>query len=168
MEAKSYMSKSKEFILSRVKANILDGFSEENCNDADEVSALEIMNYFGMNNEFKVYADKNIEIDLTIKYDPDADFDYCTINYQMNDSTMLFQIDAFKTILNRILNIGTVYQPKIPNMRLEDNIHYEITYTVGDFVFIGYYDPDSAPNDKPWMTWHQKTVLPIKFDIVEH
>jgi len=151
------MNKSKEFVLSLIRSGRLTGFPEDK---AEEANTLKFADNCTEKHEIN-HKDGTVMVE--IKYDPNADFDYCTVDYQMNDSTALFQADAFVRILNKMARLKTCYEPKVPDKKLKGN--YEITYTIGDFVYIGYYDPDNAPEDKKWMSWNQKTALPIKFDI---
>ena len=151
------MNKSKEFVLSLIRSGRLTGFPEEKAEIAD---VLKFAKNWSVSREIN-HEDGTAMV--KIQYDSNADFVYCTVDYQMNDSTALFQADAFVRILNKMARLETCYEPKVPDKKLKGN--YEITYTIGDFVYIGYYDPDNAPEDKKWMSWNQKTALPIKFDI---
>ena len=159
------MNKSKEFVLSLIRSGRLSGFPEEKAMKADTYNPLRVSNFSEVCNrtyELK-HSDNKYTLVVTIKYDPDADFDYCTTNYQMNDGTTMFQLQAFGDILKKICRVETCYTPKFPEGGLKGD--YKITYIVGDFVYIGYADDDNAPEDKKWMCWNQKTALPIKFDV---
>ena len=161
------MNKSKEYVLSRIQSSKLTGFPAEKCKYANTISPIEIL---GFSERLVKYESTDIDhkytIEVSIKYDPEADFDYCVVDYQMNDGTLLFQLGAFEDILNKIIRLKTCCATKIPNGELIDG-DYKINYTIGDFVYAGYYDPDNAPEDNKWMSWNQKTVLPVKFDIKE-
>lgn len=162
------MNKSKEFVISRIQSGLLDGFPEERAKEANVYSPMNVPKFSELANqryELK-HSNGQYTLGVTIKYDPDADFDYCTVNYQMNDSTALFQLQAFEDILNKVFSLDTCYEPKVPDKGILD-ANFEITYTLGDLVYVGYADDDNAPEDKKWMCWNQKTALPIRFDVEE-
>lgn len=157
------MNKSKEFVLSLIRSGRLTGFPEDKAEEADTWNPSTIPGFTEICNKKHKIIHKDGTVAVEIQYNPNANYDYCSVNYQMNDSTTIFQADAFISILNKIFRLETCYSPKVPDEKLKGD--YEITYTIGDFVYIGYYDPDNAPEDKKWMSWNQKTALPIKFDI---
>lgn len=157
------MNKSKAFVISRIQNGLMSGFPEDKARMANTLNPLTIPIFVKCCDRMQKTTHQDGTVLSNIKYDPDADFDYCTVNYQMNDSTTMFQYDAFIDILDKLLKLGTCDATKVPEEGLKGD--YEITYTIGDFVYVGYYDPDNAPEDKKWMSWNQKTALPIKFDI---
>lgn len=172
------MSKSKDFIISRIKDGycsndfIAEEFEEAICfhpwevlndkykdmikNDALEVAmhAKDINGNLGTTN-------------IKIKYDPDAEFEYFSSDICTHDGTLLFLAEGMINILNRLLGLGTYNISKAPSDWQNHVWDYDYEYVIGDFVINTQIDDKFAPTDKPWMTAKQIVTLPIAWRYIE-
>lgn len=105
-------------------------------------------------------TDKSVK--LSVKYNPDAEFDYISIKRCCCDGTLCFFKDLCEEILEKILSGKSAYTPKMP----KDRENYDIFFEVGNFVFAEEYGEQFAPEDKPWMKCRFTAMLPVKCDFV--
>ena len=100
---------------------------------------------------------------IVIEYNPDADFEYFTMQRCNCDGSYIFFQDLMAECLNKMINLKTCNVNKtIP----KDLDGYSIIYTVGDFVLAEEFGDEIATKRKPWMKSRLTAMLPIKFDVV--
>ena len=105
----------------------------------------------GKERMFKVY----------VHHDPDADFTYFSSASELNDSTMMFEIEMERNLVNKVFTLTTADKSKVKN-----GIDFtEIYWTVGDFVFLSETDRKFAPLDKQWMKTRMTVLLPLRMDV---
>lgn len=103
-----------------------------------------------------------VHLRIHLVFDPNAEFDYCSVRRSVNDGTLYFAFSLMEEIRNRVL-YGTTYAKKLRPPRDGD----EIKYTIGNFVHFIEYDEDGskfAPKDKPWASQRNTCMLPIKME----
>lgn len=104
-------------------------------------------------------------INVIIKRDPEADFEYFTMQRCNCDGTFVFFQDLMGECIDKMLNLKTCNVNKeIP----KDLTGYSIVYTVGDFVLAEEFGDEFATKEKPWMKSRFTAMLPIKFDVVKN
>lgn len=94
--------------------------------------------------------------DVHFHFDPDADFDYYTVEESVNDSTMAFAAELFKKIAAKVISLQTCYKP------YEHGNFEEIYWTIGNFVYLG---ETCEPQGKPWLTYRMTVLLPLKMEV---
>lgn len=105
---------------------------------------------------------KEREFAVYFIHDPDADFTYFTSESELNDSTMFFEIEMERNLVDKIFTLQTADKSKI-----ENGIDFkEIYWTVGYFVFLSETDEKFAPLDKPWMMTRMTALLPLRMDVI--
>lgn len=139
----------------------------------------EIINYFSENiisddfEEFLLDKEDTLSylkcgkpyFNVIIKYDPDADFEYFTMQRCNCDGTFVFFQDLMGECIDKMIHLKTCNVNKeIP----KDLTGYSIIYTVGDFVLAEEFGDEFATKEKPWMKSKFTAMLPIKFDVVRN
>ena len=110
-------------------------------------------------------SDDKIEIGKLI-YNPDAEFDYFSMERCRSDGTLLFAIEQQTELISKIILLKTVFAPKAPDITSVEQLKdYRFKYTIGDFVFIDEYSKDFGTEEKPWLMSRFTTLLPIRFDV---
>lgn len=163
--------KSLEYVKQRI-AEGNTGLSDCNYESMIEYSPVDIFeeiygkgswgNGIGIGSENNKIAD--------IYYDPDAEFNYFTMNRNTNDGTLLFDFEAMKNVLDNVLSCSTynkTVMAEVPNDREYINTHH-YKYTIGDIVLCQEYGDKFATEEKPWMRRRTTALMPIKFEIVEN
>lgn len=102
---------------------------------------------------------------VIIKRDPDADFEYFTMQRCNCDGTFVFFQDLMDECIDKMIHLKTCNVNKeIP----KDLTGYSIIYTVGDFVLAEEFGDEFATKEKPWMKSRFTAMLPIKFDVIRN
>ena len=105
---------------------------------------------------------KSILFDITIDFNPDAKFDYCTSEAIVHDGTYIFMLQAIKECLMKVITGGTYYSKYDPPAS-GSSVHY----TIGNAVVLNEYDTKFATKEKPWMQERTTVMLPIKYEIMK-
>ena len=114
---------------------------------------------------YKLTADGDKARKITIKYEPDADFEWATSKMSYNDGTLLFPFQLHEEILNRVLQ-GTLYYRLTVPTGYEDNMwDYNIEYSVGDMCWLSEHG-DWGIEDKPWMRQKDSVCLPLSIKYI--
>lgn len=99
---------------------------------------------------------------VSLKYNPDADFDYYTSSFNRNDGTFVFMKTAIGQLFQeKFLYKLNTYCTEKENYFTDPNVK-EIIYEVGDFVINCYAEDEHAPKTKKWMNEIFQACLPIK------
>lgn len=164
--------KSLEFAKKRIASGECGGMENDKFEHMNEVNFRLIADSIQFNECVKVSdnlweviflvngTDKTIK--LSLKHNPDAEFDYISIKRCCCDGTLCFFKDLCEEILEKILSGKSAYTPKMP----KDRENYNISFEVGNFVFAEEYGEQFAPEDKPWMKCRFTAMLPVKCDFV--
>ena len=163
--------KSLDYIKQRISDGTT-GLTDCNYESMTEVNTVDIYE--------KIYDARNLEHGLTLKsiiderkcaevyYDPNADFNYFTMCRNSNDGTLMFDLEAMKYVLTKVLacqmyNKAVISEPVDMDFF---NTHY-FKYTVGDIVLCQEYSEEFSTKEKPWMMRRSTALLPIKFEVLE-
>ena len=100
----------------------------------------------------------HIHINVSIQFDPDAEFDYMTCSSSTNDGTLVFlEMNAREAVLEAIGKTSYCIQKGKP----QDGDH--ITYTLGNPIAI-IEDGNFGTEEKPWMHSRFTVLLPVRYD----
>lgn len=165
------MGKSLNFVKERIATGQCNGMENNKYESMIEQNTQEM---FAVINHTKdaetILADipylkgDKTSFNVIIKYDPNADFEYFTMQCCNCDGTFVFFQDLMVECLNKIINLKTCNTNKIIP---KDLIGYSIIYTVGDFVLAEEFGDEFATKEKSWMKCRFTAMLPIKFDVVK-
>lgn len=164
------MSKSLEFIKNRIKSDNVYGFENTHFESLTEHDSKDVFKNFNMFTDdqpeskliYILKSDDKSYLAINIIHNPDADFEYFTMESCYCDGTLIFIQDLMKKCVEKIIRLQTCNKEKrIPS----DLSGHKITYTVGDFVVGTEYGEQFATKEKPWMTEKFTVMLPIKFDV---
>lgn len=104
-----------------------------------------------------------------IFYDPNADFNYFSTSINVNDGTLLFDLEVIQDVLSKVCYLQTYNKAilyEIPDSQEFYDIHY-LKYTVGDIILCQEYDDNKfATDEKPWLKIRTTALLPIKFEVI--
>lgn len=115
---------------------------------------------------FKRGESESCRVTMSVRWDPNADFEYFASECFTCDGTLLFLYESCVRLLFKVLNCETHYKPK------QDQIFRngaKITYVIGNYVVLSEFDEDRTrftPPDKPWCRERYTVLLPIQM-IVE-
>ena len=100
---------------------------------------------------------------VKIIYNPDAKYDYFTIQRCSSDRTYAHLYELMEICIENIINLKTYFKSvKIP----KDLSGHILIYTIGDFVLASEIDKKKfKTEDKPWLDCRFTAMLPIKFEI---
>lgn len=169
------MGKSLEFVKQRIANGECNGMENNEYDTMFECNLLEnIENTYGSflwKGDICNYVLDTLEgsTEITIKYDPDADFEYFTMERCINDGTLYFFEDLFFKVINKLYGFQgdrTYNIKKAPSDFLTNPFNYDIKYTVGNFVCGTENSRDFSLEDKPWMRSRFTVMLPIKMEFV--
>lgn len=163
--------KSLEYIKRRISDGST-GLTDCNYESMTEVNSIDIYE--------KMYGTRKLKDGLTLKsitderkcaevyYDPNVDFNYFSMSRNSNDGTLMFDFDAIKYVLLKVLSCQTYNKAVLSEPVDMDffNTHY-FKYTIGDIVLCQEYCDEFSTKEKPWMTRRTTALLPIKFEVIE-
>lgn len=174
------MGKSVDFVKSRIDSGHCNGlenneylaFSEialEKC--TPNLVASDTLEKFFKTKELhydvKLIVDsREIPIDVNVIYDPNADFEYFTMERCCCDGAIMYYIDLAEKVLSKVLHLKTCNKNKIPSDWKDINA-CQFTYTIGNFVLADEHGDEFATEEKPWMKSRFNVFLPIKFDFIK-
>lgn len=155
------MSKSIEYIKSRIE-NKDNTNMELSFDDWYEVSPEHFLKFDEDHKSISNFTDDsnelNIEIEIT--YDPEADFEYFTTSSEKHDGSICYEAECAHRCVLKILELKTYNKNiKIP----EGYGNYKFKYTIGNIVVVNEYDEKFANTDKPWTNEKTTALLPIIF-----
>ena len=165
------MSKSLEFVKERIASGQCNGMENNKYESMSEQDIRELFTVIDCTKDGTILADVSYlkgdkpYFNVIIKRDPDADFEYFTMQRCNCDGTFVFFQDLMNECVNKMLNLKTCNVNKeIP----KDLTGYSVIYTVGDFVLAEEFGDEFATKEKPWMQSRFTAMLPIKFDVVRN
>ena len=169
------MGKSLDFVKQRIATGECNGMENNEYDTMFECNLLEnIENTYGSflwKGDICNYVLDTLEgsTEITIKYDPDADFEYFTMERCINDGTLYFFEDLFFKVINKLYGVQdnrTYNIKKAPSDFLTNPFNYDIKYTVGNFVCSTENFCDFSIGSEPWMRSRFTVMLPIKMEFV--
>ena len=163
------MGKSLEFIKNRIESENVYGFEDTGFESLTEYNSRDAFKSFYIFSDDKtetklIYklGDDKADLEVDIVYNPDADFEYFTMECCRCDGTLLFIQELMEKCVEKIIRFKTYNKDKqLP----ADLSGHKITYTVGDFVVGTEYGEQFSTKEKPWMLERFTVMLPIKFDV---
>lgn len=165
------MGKSLEFVKERIKSGQCNGMESNKYESMIEYDTRELFKntYYSKENDsilanIPYHKDNKPYFNVIIKYNPDADFEYFTIQRCVCDGSFIFFQDVMRDCINKLIHLKTCNVNKnIP----KDLTGYSIVYTIGDFVLAEEFSDGFATNEKPWMNSRFTAMLPIKFEVIK-
>lgn len=160
------MSRSMDFCKKRAKKNGFTFLPDAKFTETDSCEILKNM-LTDPSKDISSISEAGLKIhnNVTVIYNPEANFDYFT-NYQSrNDGTLLFTIEAMQQVLLNVMNIKTYCTTKVPDDFVENFESYNVTYTIGNIISVCEHSEKFGTKEKPWMMQRDTAMLPIKFEV---
>ena len=165
------MGKSLEFVKERIASGQCNGMENNKYESMIEQDIRELFTVVNYTKNGTILADvpylkgDKPYFNVIIKHDPDADFEYFTMQRCNCDGKFVFFQDLMGECIDKMIHLKTCNVNKeIP----KDLTGYSIIYTVGDFVLAEEFGKEFATEEKPWMQSRFTAMLPIKFDVVRN
>lgn len=168
--------KSLEFIKKRIASGVCNGMENNKYEHMNEIDFPTIANKIQFTElvdvsenlwKTKLLFENGETTEISVKYNPSAQFDYFSTERCCCDGTMLFMVELCEKVFNKILTGQSCYIPKIPKDVGEKPYNYDVSFEVGNFVFAEEYGEQFATEDKRWMKSRFTVMLPIKCDFIE-
>lgn len=161
--------KSLNFIKSRIKSGYCNGMRIDDYKSVYEYDfsnfiktcSPKIQSCFKGNTCMITLKAEQGEINVTINYDPNAEFEYFTMESCRCDGTLIFMQELMERILFKLFQIKTVNSETTPKDIQENLWSYNLEYVVGNFVLNQEFG-DFGTEEKPWMQLRFTAMLPIK------
>lgn len=174
------MGKSLEFVKQRIASRECKGMENNVYTSMYQTLFPEIIKQmkFGGNIKFRENKWENNflvkfkdgterELNTITEYNPDAEFEYFTMERCACDGTFVFYFDLCARVLSKVFTGETCNKSKLPDNFEDIMSEYTIKYTVGDFVFGEEYGEEFATEEKPWMQSRFSVMLPIRCDFIK-
>ena len=170
------MGKSLDFVRSRIASGVCNGMENNKYESMQELDFLEVLeNYqhnviFDEENVCHYILDASTDTNLTgkleiqIKYDPDPEFEYFTMERCRCDGTLFFFYELVATVLNKVFSLETHNKEKVPSDYDNNPFAYKVKYTIGNPLIAIEHGEEFATEEKPWMLDRVSVMLPIAMD----
>lgn len=172
------MGKSIEFVKERIKNGYCSDFTIDELNNVYEINFIDILKSVFSdlkedlhNNKITLMVDgtdingRYGKRDVSITYNPDANFEYFTTECCVCDGTLYFQAELINKVLRKVLSSST-YNNRKSNYNDDYPFDYDIEYEVGNFVINTEYG-DFGTEEKPWLHARFTVMLPLTFNAVK-
>lgn len=165
------MGKSLEFVKERIASCQCNGMENNKYESMIEQDIRELFTVVTCAKDETILVDipylkgDKPYFNVIIKRNPNADFEYFTMQRCNCDGTFVFFQDLMGECIDKMVHL------KACNVNKEiskDLTGYSIIYTVGDFVLAEEFGDEFATKEKPWMKSRFIAMLPIKFDVVKN
>lgn len=162
------MNKSLEYIKQRITDNnMVFGF---NLNDIDNLHVNTMYDVYGydlpFDNPQPILMNYDGSILAEIVYNPNANYDYFTMETCFCDGTLAFMNELMLKNIQKIMELKTAYSPAIEKIGAANLPDYKIIYEVGDFV-CSIKNSESPDPERPWVCSKFTAYLPIKFTLTK-
>lgn len=169
------MSNSLKFVKERIASSKCNGMENNTYVYMYSVNTVDLSNSFNFNifatsKECKLKSTMGNDKDFytIIKYDPNAEFEYFTMERCICDGTYGFYIELAANCLDKVIHFQTYNRNKAPeNITEEWLADKTLTYTIGDFVLAEEFSDEFGTKEKPWLKSRFTVMLPIKFEVEE-
>lgn len=171
------MGKSLDFVRNRIASGVCNGMENNKYEYMQELEFLDVLENYQHNVTFddrnvcsriilNATTDANLKGDLEIqvKYDSDAEFEYFTMERCRCDGTLFFFYELVATVLNKVFTFDTYNEEKIPSDYASNPFAYKVKYIIGNPVIAIEHGKEFATEEKPWMLDRFSVMLPIKMD----
>lgn len=165
---------SLNFVKDRITSGLCNGMENNIYRNMYEVPFLNIANnlqssipWYDNVIKFKLCGntdDSSGEMNVTVRYDPDAEFECFTMERCKCDGTYIFFEELYAMILNKVYGAQTYNIEKAPSDFCDHPFNYNIEYIVGDFVNAEEYGDEFSIEDKPWIKSRFSVMLPMKMN----
>lgn len=161
--------KSLSFVKSRIESGNCNNMNINNYKSAHEYNFSNFINTCSPNIQscfeddifMIILRSEKGEVNVTINHDPNAEFEYFTMESCRCDGTLCFMQELMESIILKLFQIKTVNIETTPDNIQESLWDYNLEYTVGNFVLNQEFG-DFGTEEKPWMQSRFTAMLPIK------
>ena len=165
------MGKSLEFVKERITSGQCNGMENNKYESMIEQDIRELFTVVTCAKDGTILVDipylksDKPYFNVIIKRNPNADFEYFTMQRCNCDGTFVFFQDLMGECIDKMVHLKACNVNKeVP----KDLTGYSIIYTVGDFVLAEEFGDEFATKEKPWIHSRFTAMLPIKFDVVRN
>ena len=156
------MSKSLDFCIKRASDKTVSGYAGLDWTMAKEQQSEVIFRKYIGQAEKIVLTDKDgRELTAIIEFNPEDDFDYFTSKQIVHDGTLLFVLECFEGIVEKIVKAETYYTPKGAH-----DFGDTVKYTIGNFVWLEECGDNFG--EKKWMNSRTTVLLPLKYERISN
>ena len=168
---------SLKFVQDRIASGLCNGMENNRYEIMQEIDLLEAVQHYPklFSEDKKAYEytlsgvtmeDTNLkgDIEICVQYDPDAEFDYFTMERCRCDGTLLFFTDLIAKVINNVLLFQTYNKAKVPSDYGNNPFVYKLKYVIGNPVIAIEHGKEFATDEKPWMMDRFSVMLPIRMD----
>lgn len=170
------MGKSLDFVRNRIASGVCNGMENNKYESMQQLDLLDVLKNYHNNITFdgkNVYTRfLNIttvtgsagDIEIQVKYDPDAEFEYFTMERCRCDGTLFFFYELVAKVLSKVFTLGTYNKKKVPSDYNNNPFAYKVKYTIGNLIATIEHGNDFATKEKPWLLDRFSIMLPIAMD----
>jgi hypothetical protein len=164
------MSKSLTFCVSTASDPERSSFYNRKWEDAKEMESERIFDEYIYRerkliiNGTKLNGEK-IRVNVTLEFNPDADFQYFTFESCLHDGTLIHIVSLLEKCVSKVCCLGTFYEP-LGEFSNGMTVHI----VVGNFVVLNEYDKNGdlfTPEDKKWLKERTTVLLPLRMSYTE-
>lgn len=170
------MGKSLDFVKNRIASGVCNGMENNKYECMQELEFLDVLENYQHN---VIFDEENVckkilhmisltnsmsDIEIQVKYDPDAEFEYFTMERCRCDGTLFFFYELVATVLNKVFALKTHNKEKVPSDYDNNPFAYKVKYTIGNPVIAIEHGEEFATEEKPWMLDRFSVMLPIAMD----
>lgn len=170
------MGKSLDFVKNRIASGFCNGMENNQYECMHELELLDVLENYQHN---VIFDDRNVckkflnmtsitnstdDVEIQVKYDPNAEFEYFTMERCRCDGTLFFFYELVATVLNKVFTFGTYNKAKVPNDYESNPFAYKLKYVIGNPVVAIEHGEEFATEEKPWMLDRFSVMLPIAMD----
>lgn len=166
---------SLEFVKKRIASGVCNGMENNKYEYMNEIDFPTITSKIKFNKcveisenlwKIKIPFENGETTEISVKYNPNAKFDYFSTESCCCDGTLLFMVELCEKVFEKILTGQSCYTPKMPKDAGKKPYNYDIAFEVGNFVFAEEYGEQFSTKDKRWMKSRFTVMLPIKCDFM--
>ena len=169
-------NRSLKFVQGRIASGLCNGMENNQYESMQEINLMDVLNYYEHNITFdgnvckriilSATTDANLkgDIEIQVKYDPEAEFEYFTMETCICDGTFFFFYELMATVLNKVFGFGTYNKEKVPKDYNNNPFVYKLEYIIGNPIIAVEHNTKFATEDKPWLLDRFSVMLPIKMD----
>lgn len=178
------MGKAINFIEGRINTHGCNGMERNHYDSMWEVDLIQWLSAFGiwpanlidlLQNpggvsyvlDAKLEDGNPVKLDIKLNHDPNAPFDYFTMERCNCDGTLSFFNDLTYRVFHKVCFANTVNKTVLPDDFYENLSQYKVSYVVGNFVYAIEHGKEFATESKPWMLDRFTVMLPIQMSVTK-
>lgn len=177
------MSKSLDFVLDRIASGQCNGMEKNHYESSQEINTVEALLYRNIIREQKLidllqsgetvaYVFEGtldhitpVKINANLTYNPNAAFDYFTMERCSNDGTLMFIDELIYKVFAKVITLQTTLKSEMTDNVVNNLDKATFNYTIGNFIVMSEHGKEFATEEKPWMLSRFTVALPIKMNI---